>query len=242
MINSIRIILVNTSHPGNIGAVARAMKTMGLKHLYLVNPKIFPDVNATAMAAGADDILAKATVTSTLADALIGSKIVFGTSARLRALTLPTTDPKKAAQIITNEAKTNNIAILFGRENNGLTNEELEMCNYHIHIPTDPNFSSLNIAQAVQLIAYEIKVIEKNNLPITASKTELATTDEIQDFYQHLQQALAAINFLNTKNQRHLMAKLKRLFNRTQLEKPEVGILRGILTAINAVTKKNLTE
>lgn len=232
MNNNIRIVLVNPSHPGNIGAVARAIKTMELTNLYLVNPKSFPNVNATAMAAGADDILAKATITSTLREALIGSKIVFGTSARQRTLTLKTVTPKQAAQIIAKKAKTNNIAILFGRENNGLTNEELAMCNYHINIPTNPNFSSLNIAAAVQLIAYEIKSTQKATASNTTSKIDLATIEEILAFYKHLEQTLTAINFLNSNNQRRLMAKLKRLFNRAQLEKIEVGILRGILTSI----------
>ncbi len=238
MTDDIRIILVNPSHPGNIGASARAMKTMGLKKLYLVNPKSFPNVSATAMAAGADDILAEATVTATLTEALIGSKIVFGTSARFRTLSLSTYNPKQAAQIIVNETKNNVIAILFGRENNGLTNEELAMCNHHIHIPTNPNFSSLNIAQAVQLIAYEIRSSEKLDNITTPAKEGLATIEEMQNFYQHLQQALVAIKFLNSNNQQRIMAKLKRLFNRVQLEETEAGILRGILTTIKNYEKQ----
>lgn len=233
MINNIRIILVNPSHPGNIGASARAMKNMGLQHLYLVNPKKFPNAKATAQAAGADDLLSRATITTSLTDALLGSKIIFGTSARLRALSLRTLDPKCAAQIITKKASTNQIAILFGRESSGLSNEELAMCNYHIHIPTNPNFSSLNIAQAVQLIAYEIKIAQKKHIKPTNTKIELATIEEIQNFYQHLQKILLAVKFLNPKNEISVMAKLKRLFNRAQLEKNEVSILRGILTTIN---------
>ncbi len=237
MTNNIRIILVNPSHPGNIGAAARAMKTMGLENLYLVKPKSFPNVNATAMAAGADDILANAIVTSTLAEALIGAKIVFGTSARERALSLKTYNPKNAAKLIATERKTNNIAILFGRENNGLTNEELAMCNYHIHIPTDPNFSSLNVAQAVQLITYEIRSAENLDNITLSSKEELATTEEIQNLYQHLQQALTEIKFLNPSNEKRIMPKLKRLFNRAQLEELEVGILHGILNNIKNYEK-----
>jgi len=238
MLDKIRIVLVNPSHPGNIGAVARAMKTMGLAHLYLVNPKDFPNANATAMAAGADDILANASVTSSLLEALNNAQITFGTSARLRTLQLPPIDPKKAANIITNNTSTQNIAILFGRENNGLSNEELEMCNYHIYIPTNPNFSSLNIAAAVQLIAYEIKMAETINANPSDQKTELAGAGEMQYFYQHLQQTLLTIGFLFPDNLNSIMAKLKRLFNRTQLEKTEVSILRGILTAINTANKK----
>lgn len=230
---NIRVVLVSPSHPGNIGAVARAMKTMDLRQLFLVNPKDFPHANATALAAGADDILADATVTTSLALALGDTEIVFGTSARKRALSLPTLNPRKAAEIITNKAKINKIAILFGRENNGLTNQELAMCNYHIHISTNPIFSSLNIAAAVQLIAYEIKTAEKTDATITAPTPELADTKTVQAFYDHLQQTLATIQFLHIKNQTKLMAKLRRLFNRAQLETTEVNILRGILTAIN---------
>jgi tRNA (cytidine32/uridine32-2'-O)-methyltransferase len=238
MLDNIRIVLVNPSHPGNIGAAARAMKTMGLKHLYLVAPKSFPNVNATAMAAGADDILAKATVVSTLAQALQGTKIAFGTSARERALALVTHNPKEAASIITRENKANNIAVVFGRENNGLTNEELGMCNYHIHIASNPDFSSLNIAQAVQLIAYEIKEAGSAINTTFSSKEELATNEEIQNFYEHLKQALVSIKFLNSGNEKRIMAKLKRLFNRAKLEETEVGILRGILTTIKSYEKE----
>ena len=233
MLNNIRIVLVNPSHPGNIGAVARAMKTMGLEHLYLVNPKSFPHVNATALAAGADDILERATIITSLKDALVGSEIVFGTSARLRALQLPTLDPKAAAKFIINEAKVNNVSIVFGRENNGLSNEELELCNHQLYIPTNPNFSSLNIAAAVQLIAYEIKMADQIETTFTTPTIDLASTEAIQSFYQHLQQTLITTKFLNLKNQNGLMAKLKRLFNRAQLEKTEINILRGILTSIN---------
>lgn len=239
MISNIRIVLVNPSHPGNIGAAARAMKTMGLSRLYLVNPKIFPHVTATALAAGADDILEQATITSTLIEALTGVNTVFGTSARFRILQLPTLEPKKAAAIIHNELKVNHqLAILFGRENNGLSNEELELCNYQLHIPTNPNFNSLNIAAAVQLIAYEISMaLEATTTPNCIPNMEPATIEEVQFFYEHLQQTLTAINFLCAKNQQRLMAKIKLLFNRTQLEKTEVNLLRGILTAINAATK-----
>lgn len=234
MNTNIRIVLVNPSHPGNIGAVARAMKTMELKHLYLVKPKNFPHVDATARAAGADDILANATVTSSLTDALKGSNVVFGTSARLRALSLPKLQPKEAAQIIIKTAPTHIVTIIFGRENNGLTNEELELCNYHLYIPTNPAFYSLNLAAAVQLVAYEIKMLQPvDNIKNTITE-ELATTEELQAFYQHLQQILIAIKFLDLKNPRKVLSRLMLLFNRTRLNKNEVNILRGILTAIQS--------
>lgn len=215
MYPNIRIILVNPSHPGNIGAVARAMKTMELEHLYLVQPKNFPHVDATARAVGADDILAKVTITSSLTDALKGSHLVFGTSSRIRALSLPKIEPREAAKVIVSEAQNHIIAIVFGRESNGLTNDELEQCNYHIHIPTNPNFNSLNLAAAVQLIAYEIRIMQKPNAAIINSEIEeLATACETQSFYEHLQQILTMIKFLDLKNPRKVLSRLKLLFNR----------------------------
>lgn len=227
---NVRIVLVNPSHPGNIGAVARAMKTMGLENLYLVNPKIFPHVDATARAAGADDILAKATITTSLPETLTGSKIVFGTSARLRTLSLPKLTPKAAAKIINQKATNHPVTIIFGRENNGLTNAELELCNYHIYIPTNSNFNSLNLAAAVQLIAYEIHMTKPHIKQSSAE--DLATNEQLQDFYQHLQQILVTSGFLTIKHPRKVLSKLILLFNRARLEKNEVQILRGILTAI----------
>ncbi len=243
MNSSIRIVLVNPSHPGNIGAVARAMKTMELQNLYLVKPKHFPDVDATARAAGADDILENAVIVDLLADALKGSSVVFGTSVRNRALSLPKLQVKDAAQVIIKEAQTHTVAIVFGRENNGLSNEELEQCNYHLYIPTNPEFYSLNLAAAVQLVAYEIKMARQPNpvnieMVITDLDTqELANAEEMQSFYQHLQQVLAAIKFLDLKNPRKVLSRLKLLFNRARVQKNEINILRGILTAIQSKLK-----
>lgn len=235
MKSHIKIILVNPSHPGNIGAVARAMKTMELEHLYLVTPKHFPHVDATARAAGADDILENAIVTASLVDALKNSNLIFGTSNRDRALSLPKVTPRQAAQIITRDSQTHMVAIVFGRENNGLSNNELEQCNYHLYIPANPLFNSLNIASAVQLIAYEIKILQDAapaNIIINKNTQELATAEEMQLFYQHLQQVLTAIKFLDLKNPRKILSRLKLLFNRAQVQKNEVNILRGILAAI----------
>lgn len=237
MINNIRIVLVNTSHPGNIGAVARAMKAMELTNLYLVNPKVFPHVEATARAAGADDLLANANIVSSLAEALQNCELVFGTSARMRELPAMVVDPKAAAaKISTVKTSPINIAIVFGRENNGLTNDELQLCNYHIYIPTSANFSSLNIAAAVQIIAYEIKMALAQQINTTDNQRvdTLATADEILLFYQHLEQTLIKIKFLNPQKPRRLMQRLKRMFNRTHLEKKELNILRGILSAVES--------
>jgi len=234
MNSKIRIVLVNPSHPGNIGAVARAMKTMELQHLYLVKPKHFPHVDATARAAGADDILESAIITDSLAAALKDSSVVFGTSVRLRDLSLPKLAPREAAQTIVKEAQIHTVAIVFGRENNGLSNEELEQCNYHLYIPTNPDFSSLNLAAAVQLVAYEIKMTQQPNTKMTTiiDTQELANAEEMHSFYQHLQEILAAIKFLDLKNPRKVLSRLKILFNRARVQKNEINILRGILTAI----------
>lgn len=232
---NIRIVLVNPSHPGNIGAACRAMKTMGLKQLYLVKPKHFPHVDATARAAGADDILANAIVTPSLADALTGSVVIFGTSNRVRALSLPKLAIKEAAQIISKEAKHHTVAIVFGRENNGLCNDELEQCNYHLYIPTNPEFNSLNLAAAVQIVAYEIQMAGQANTIVKTSIgniQELANAEEMQSFYRHLQQTLIQIKFLDLKNPRKVLSRLKLLFNRARVQKNEINILRGILTTI----------
>jgi tRNA (cytidine32/uridine32-2'-O)-methyltransferase len=232
--SKIKIVLVNPSHPGNIGATARAMKTMELQHLYLVKPKYFPHVDATARAAGADDILESAVITDSFADALKGSNIVFGASVRLRDLSLPKVAPREAAQIIIKEAQVHTVAIVFGRENNGLSNAELEQCNYHLYIPTNPNFGSLNLAAAVQIVAYEIKMMRQPNIATkpTIDTQELASAEEMQSFYQHLQQTLNMLEFLDLKNPRKVLSRLKILFNRAHVQTNEINILRGILTAI----------
>lgn len=240
MLNNIRIILVATTHPGNIGAAARAMKAMKLARLYLVRPKMFPHVDATARAAGADDILATAKVTKSLEEALSGCHLVVGASARTRDLPLSIVTPHQAAnKVIETIQKVNSeVAIVFGRESSGLTNEELQLCHYHLHIPTNPDFSSLNLAAAVQVVVYEIMQVylqtnsaEATILPSKDYDTP-ATFEEMQLFYAHLQQALIDIGYLNSDNPRKLMPRLRRLFNRIHLEHLEVNILRGVLAAI----------
>lgn len=250
---NIKIILVDTSHPGNIGATARAMKNMQLSNLSLVNPKYFPHVDATARAAGADDLLENAQIYPSLEAALSGSKVIFGTSARNRSLSLPKSDPRQAAQIIIQESQNHQVAIVFGRENNGLSNEELEMCNHHLYIPSNPDFSSLNIASAVQLICYEIQMNNiyneesKHNTPNMVKESSLRApfaprNDDISDdpasaeqmhlFYEHLQETLALIKFLDLKNPRRVLSRLKLLFNRARVQTKELNILRGILSTI----------
>lgn len=233
-LNTIRIVLVATSHPGNIGSTARAMKTMGLGRLYLVSPLSFPDRWANELAAGADSVLQDAVVTDSLADALKGCKIVLGTSARARDMALPGFTPAGAAEMLTQTPDETEVAFVFGREHAGLTNDELLHCHFHIHIPSNPDFSSLNLAQAVQIIAYELRM--KLLLPqavVETSAADLASSESVEQLYDHLREVLIAIDFLKPSNPKKLLQRLRRLFNRAQLEAVEVNILRGILTHIH---------
>lgn len=237
--HDLRIVLVATSHPGNIGAVARAMKNMGLEQLYLVAPKAFPNVEATARAAGADDILAKAKVVNCLEEALVGCTMVIGTSARNRNFPIPLLDAREAASKAVAEASLEQraVAIVFGRENNGLTNEELQKCHYHLCIPSNPDFSSLNVASAVQIVVYEIMMVaEKYRFGDFASNIAdqdvLATAEEMAQFYEHLRQTLIELGVLNPQQPRRLMERLRRLFNRARPEHLEINVLRGILREI----------
>lgn len=240
--DSIRVVLVETSHPGNIGSSARAMKTMGLSRLYLVSPHSFPDRRAHEMAAGADDLFESAVITKTLSEALKGCQLIFATSARARNIALQGLTPAECAERIVEHSDHSEIAIVFGREQSGLNNEELLQCQHHIHIPTDPAFSSLNLSQAVQIMAYEIRM--RGLLPVahTTHKQQeaFATAEQVDLFYEHLESVLIAIDFLKLANPRRLQQRLRRLFNRAKLELTEVNILRGILTHIQlAIRAKN---
>lgn len=232
-LSSIRIVLVATSHPGNIGSTARAMKTMGLNSLYLVNPKSFPDYKAKEMAAGADDVLEQAVVTSTIEEALAGCQLILATSARPRGLSLPGLLPVSGAELIGKQADDTQVAIVFGREHAGLTNEELLKCHYHINIPSNPDYSSLNLSQAVQIIAYEIRMnLLAPKAEVSLRRDEYATANEIEQFYDHLKEVFIEIQFLKASNPRRLMQRVRRLFNRVILEKMEVSILRGMLSQV----------
>lgn len=235
MFNAIRFVLVATSHPGNIGSTARAMKTMGFHRLYLVSPHSFPDKKANELAAGADDVLQDAIVTDSLAEALSGCQWVIATSARSRDLELPMLTPSTCATLLTDEGRQGEIAIVFGREHAGLTNDELLHCHYHVHIPSNPEYSSLNLAQAVQIIAYELRVKLEGVAESSRGGDPLATVDDVEQFYTHLRDVLIAIDFLKPSNPRKLLRRLRRLFNRTKLESTEVQILRGMLTQVQRV-------
>ncbi len=241
MLSNIRFVLINTSHPGNIGAVARAMKNMHMEQLYLVDPQNFPSTVATARASGAISVLENATVCESVSEAIEGCSLVLGASARLRTIVWPQMDARMSAEKIVSEKKDAQIAILFGREHSGLTNEELELCHYLMHIPCNPGFSSLNIAAAAQVMAYEILMAQQALFTKGGSKiveNEYATSDEIERFYDHLETVLIDTEFLDPSNPRLLMRKLRRLYQRARLEKNEVNILRGMLTAVQRVPKK----
>lgn len=240
LLQNIRVVLVNTSHPGNIGGAARAMKNMGLARLVLVEPRVFPSLEADARASGATDILENAQVVATLEEALVGCTLVFGTSARERSIPWPLLDPRESgAKVVEQAAQGAQIALVFGREDSGLTNDELQRCHFHVHIPSDPTFSSLNLATAVQVLSYEVRMswLAVQGRPdktardeAAAPGDELATMDELERFYEHLQQTLVDIDFLDPQKPRHLMARLRRLYGRSSVSRVEMNILRGILT------------
>jgi tRNA (cytidine32/uridine32-2'-O)-methyltransferase len=244
LLSNIRILLVATTHPGNIGGVARAMKNMGLADLGLVNPKIYPSAEADARAAGAEDILRQAQVFDTLDEAIADRQQIIGASARLRTISWPQLTPKQCAEKISVSGNVKT-AILFGRERTGLTNAELERCHYLLHIPCNPEFSSLNVAAAVQVVAYELFQAAQAMDSVRAETDPAdiwANGEEMESFHGHLIQTLYDIGFLHDrKSSPTLIRRLRRLFNRGGLEKTDIHILRGILAAAQKQTRRHLT-
>jgi len=253
----VRIVMMETSCPGNIGGAARAMKNMGHAQLYLVNPKRFPHADATARAAGADDVLANAIVTDRLVDALHGCHIVFVCSARQRHLSWPRLDANQCAtRVLEGVAKSQQVAIVFGNEQSGLDNMNFKYAHYHVGIPSCSTYASLNLVAAVQIIVYEIyalageKLCQQQSLPLPLEKEEktaskaassdvrLATAQELSVFYERLEKVLWDIQFLNPAHPKRLMHRLHRLFNRAMLEALEINILQGILTAIEHACRR----
>lgn len=231
---TIRIVLVGTTHPGNIGAVARAMKNMGQSELALVNPRHFPHEEATTRASGASDILDNARVVSTLAEALTDCVYVAGASARSRTINWPSMGPRDCAERMIGERQHGKVAAVFGPERSGLNNDDLDLCHTLLTIPTDPGFSSLNLAMAVQILTYELRVASLlHEGPLFETEAPPASSDEMEHFYAHLEKVMLDIGFLDPDNPRHLMRRLRRLFIRTRPDKNEVNILRGILTAVD---------
>lgn len=233
-LDNIRIVLVNTSHPGNIGGVARAMKNMGLTRLHLVAPKQFPHEEADWRAASAGDVLQQAVVTESLQEAVADCQFVVGTSARNRRIPWPLLDPRSCAETIGRHSPSEQVAILFGREDRGLTNAELKVCNLHLNIPTSDDYSSLNLAMAVQIVCYELRMLAvADQLPAQQDDnwdTPFATRDNMERFYAHLEQTLVDLEFLDPAAPRQLMARMRRLYSRVRLDEMELNILRGILT------------
>jgi tRNA (cytidine32/uridine32-2'-O)-methyltransferase len=234
MLANIRIVLVNTFHPGNIGAAARAMKNMGLSNLYLVEPREFPSEEANSRAAGAVEMLQQATVVNSLEQAIGECALVIGASARNRSFPRPMLDAQSCADKAVHEAKRGPVAIVFGRERTGLTNEELELCQFHAAIPADPNYPVLNVSAALQVISYEIWQAHsaQQQAPESIADIEYPTQEEMGYFYQHLEQTLREVGFLSPQHEGNSMTRLQRLYNRARPEKSELNMLRGILSGM----------
>ncbi len=241
LFSNIRIVLVGTSHPGNIGAAARAMKTMGLSRLYLVSPKDFPSAEATARASGADDLLHQAEVVSALPEALQGCGMVIATTARTRALSWQVMEPREMAEKVVEIAGEQDVALVFGHERSGLSNEELDLCQAAVMVPTNEDYSSLNLAAAVQIISYEIRqaVLNMGEVDHESDQTLMATSDQMEGFYAHLEKTMIDIEFLDPDQPKFLMRRLRRLFNRSVMEESEVQMMRGLLSASQKVARKS---
>jgi tRNA (cytidine32/uridine32-2'-O)-methyltransferase len=229
----LRVVLVETSHPGNIGAAARAMKTMGLRHLVLVAPRVFPSAEATARASGADDLLVAARIVDSLAEAIADCALVLGTTARMRHLEWPVMTPREAAGWCATQPTSHDIALVFGREQTGLTNTELALCQRAIRIPASPHFSSLNLAQAVQICAYEMRLqalgAAADQVPPPVEDDPLATTAELAALVEHAKRAMAKVDYFDPERPKLLPQRLQRLVARPGLTHSEVQILRGFL-------------
>jgi len=229
----VRFVLVQTSHPGNIGSCARAMKTMGYDELVLVSPAAeFPSAEARAMASGAQDVLAAARVVGSFAEAVADCGLVIGASARHRRIGCPELAPRECAELLQATRRSARVAIAFGPERSGLANEELDLCNALVYIPANPAYSSLNLAMALQLIAWELRQAEPFAAAAVEPESPPAAVADMELFYEHLERVLLGSGFLNPENPRHLMRRLRRLFNRTRLDQNELNILRGILSAL----------
>ena len=223
------MVLSHTTHPGNIGAAARAMKTMGLRQMYLINPRHFPDAQADAMAAGADDLLRNAVVCSSVDEALHGVVFTVAMTARRRDISIEVKTPREAAPLLLQQAAQQPVALLFGTEMSGLTNEETGKAQALVNIPADTEFSSLNLAAAVQVMAYELNVAAQSYTP-SAQKIMPAPHEQLEGYYAHLERTLSEIGFFTTQNPARLMQRLRRLYARARPEQEEINILRGILT------------
>ena len=241
MLENVRIVLVEPTHPGNIGAAARAMKTMGISQLYLVNPQCELDQRATQMAAGADDLLQNACIVDYLSEALRNVEYAYATSARQRSLEWPLCSPRECAEQAQTTLSSAPVAFVFGREHAGLTNDELAVCQFHVHINTNDTFSSLNLAAAVQVICYELRMATQpmqdavslpSDFEVSDPGESWASGEEVVHFMNSLEGVLVHLNVLDPKHPKLLMRRLYRLFHRSRLKKNEINILRGVFKAI----------
>ena len=241
---NIRVVLIHTSHPGNIGSAARAMKTMGLSELYLVKPKSFPDERAVAMSSSATDILNKAVVVDTMQEAIADCQLVVGASARHeRTLSWDIQDSRDCGELLVQQANLNKVAVVFGRESSGLSNDELALCQHLLHIPANPEYSSLNVASAVQIISYECRMAwlaqkKVNRLPSESeSQGNIVTASDMEGYYKHLETTMIKSGFLDPENPKHLMTRLRRIYGRIHLDRSELNILRGMLSAFHKISE-----
>lgn len=236
LIPHVRVVLVNTTHPGNIGATARAMKTMGITELMLVDPLHFPHEEAIALATSAADVLEQAQVVPTLQEAIADCGLVIGASAQSRHLPWPMLSPRDMGAVVHETRIKQPVALVFGRERDGLSNEELQLCHYHVQIPTHPSCRCLNVAQAVQVLCYEVMMsayLEKSVPPSPSQdETPLASGEDMERLFEHLESTLIHTGFLDPHSPRMLMPRLKRVFLKARLDQNEMNILRGVLTSV----------
>ncbi len=244
MLERIRIVMVNTSHAGNVGAAARAMKTMGLSNLWLVEPLDFPNGKETAMASGATDLLSRAQVVATLDEAIAGCGLVLGASARQRRIPWPHVDAARGAALALAQAANSDIAILFGREQSGLSNDELQRCHVHVEIPGNPEYPVLNVASAIQVVSYELRKQwlaaqaapnqpDQPQMPVELVRWDdvPASADRLEQFFVHCEQTLLEIGFFEADTPKQLMARVRRLFMRARPDERELRMLRGMLAS-----------
>lgn len=235
MLERVKVVLVGTTHSGNIGSAARAMKVMGLSQMVLVDPQCQVDAQAIALAAGASEIALNAQIYPTLEAAVADCGLVVGTSARSRTLEWPMLEPRECGEKLISEANQHSVAMVFGRERTGLTNDELQLCHYHVCVPANPEYSSLNLAMAVQLLSYEVRMaylaLQQSSQSSTLQE-EYPRHQELERFYAHLEQVIMQTEFISAQQPGQVMNKLRRMFTRARPEAQEINILRGILTSV----------
>jgi tRNA (cytidine32/uridine32-2'-O)-methyltransferase len=235
MLENVKVVLVGTSHSGNIGSAARAMKVMGLSQMVLVDPQCTVDGQAVALSAGASDIALNAKIVSTLEEAVADCALVVGSSARSRTLEWPMMDSRECGQKVAAESRQHKTAMVFGRERTGLTNDELQLCHYHVAIPANPEYSSLNLAMAVQTLSYEVRMAHLDFEQSQYAESEPESYprhQELEMFYEHLEKVLLRTEFIEQDKPNQVMNKMRRLYNRARPETQELNILRGILTSV----------